>query len=95
MILMIDDVKIVNAETFYPYVSKALGCGTDGINDENKLYDALSAADEPVEIIIHDYDDVPEESRKFAKNIVSTLMDVRMVNKKVSVEFVNDETYRK
>lgn len=31
MILMIDDVKMVNADMFYPYVSKALAHDMDSI----------------------------------------------------------------
>lgn len=94
MILMIDDVKMVNAETFFPYVSKALGYGSDGIINGDRLYDVLSECDDEVEIILHDYDKVPEESRKFAKDIVSLFMDVRVANKKVSVEFVNNDDYK-
>lgn len=93
MILMIDDVKMVNAETFFPYVSRALGLGSNEITDENKLYDVLSEFDDEVEIILHDYNKVPDESRKFAKEIVSLLMDVRVANNKVSVEFVNNDNY--
>ena len=39
MILMIDDVKMVNADMFYPYVSKALAHDMDSIANGDKLYE--------------------------------------------------------
>ena len=41
MILMIDDVKMVNADMFYPYVSKALAHDMDSIANGDKLYEKL------------------------------------------------------
>ena len=63
MILMIDDVKMVNADMFYPYVSKALAHDMDSIANGDKLYEKLCEVEEPLEIMIHDFDDIPEESR--------------------------------
>ena len=91
---MIDDIKMVNAETFFPYISKSLGLGNNKITDENKLYDVLAEFDDEVEIILHDYNKVPEESRKFARGIVRILMDAKVSNNKVSVEFVNNDDYK-
>ena len=81
MILMIDDVKMVNADMFYPYVS-------------NKLYEKLCEVEEPLEIMIHDFDDIPEESLEFAKGVLSVFMDARMKNKNITVNFINDGSYR-
>ena len=69
MILMIDDVKMVNADMFYPYVSKALAHDMDSIANGDKLYEKLCEVEEPLEIMIHDFDDIPEESLEFAKGV--------------------------
>ena len=53
MILMIDDVKMVNADMFYPYVSKALAHDMDSIANGDKLYEKLCEVEEPLEIMIH------------------------------------------
>ena len=90
MILMIDDVKMVNADMFYPYVSKALAHDTDSIANGDKLYEKLCEVEEPLEIMIHDFDDIPEESLEFAKGVLSVFMDARMKNKNITVNFIND-----
>ena len=82
MILMIDDVKMVNADMFYPYVSKALAHDMDSIANGDKLYEK------------HDFDDIPEESLEFAKSVLSVFMDARMKNKNITVNFINDGSYR-
>ena len=51
MILMIDDVKMVNADMFYPYVSKALAHDMDSIANGDKLYEKLCEVEEPLEIL--------------------------------------------
>ena len=61
MILMIDDVKMVNSDLFYQYVSKALAHDTDAIVNGDKLYEKLCEVEEPLEVMIHDFDDIPEE----------------------------------
>lgn len=94
MILMIDDVKMVNADMFYPYVSKALAHDTDSIANGDKLYEKLCEVEEPLEIMIHDFDDIPEKSLEFAKNVLSIFMDARMKNKNITVNFINDGSYR-
>ena len=94
MILMIDDVKMVNADMFYPYVSKALAHDTDSITSEDKLYEKLCETSEPLEVMIHDFDDIPEESIDFAKSVVSIFMDARMKNKNITVEFINENSYK-
>lgn len=91
MLIMIDDVQFKSKEKFFVFMSQNLGLGADGINNEDKLYDVVSEFKEPLEIVIHDYDDVDEESRKFAKNIVGMLMDCRMVNKKLKITFQHGE----
>ena len=90
MILMIDDVKMVNADMFYPYVSKALAHDMDSIANGDKLYEV----EEPLEVMIHDFDDIPEESLEFAKGVLSVFMDARMKNKNITVNFINDGSYR-
>ena len=70
MILMIDDVKMVNADMFYPYVSKALAHDMDSIANGDKLYEKLCEVEEPLEVMIHDFDDIPEESLEFAKGVL-------------------------
>ena len=90
MILMIDDVKMVNADMFYPYVSKALAHDMDSIANGDKLCEV----EEPLEIMIHDFDDIPEESLEFAKGVLSVFMDARMKNKNITVNFINDGSYR-
>ena len=94
MILMIDDVKMVNADLFYPYVSKALAHATDSIANDDKLYEKLCEVDEPLEVMIHDFDDIPEESLDFAKNVLSIFMDARMKNKNITVNFINEDSYK-
>lgn len=94
MILMIDDVKMVNADMFYPYVSKALAHDTDSIVNGDKLYEKLCEVEETLEIMIHDFDDIPEESLEFAKGVLSVFMDARMKNKNITVNFINDGSYR-
>ena len=75
MILMIDDVKMVNADMFYPYVSKALAHDMDSIANGDKLYEKLCEVEEPLEIMIHDFDDIPEESLEFAHTIGNVYAD--------------------
>lgn len=94
MILMIDDVKMVNADMFYPYVSKALAHDTDSIVNGDKLYEKPCEVEEPLEVMIHDFDDIPEESLEFAKGVLSVFMDARMKNKNITVNFINDGSYR-
>ena len=94
MILMIDDVKIVNDDMFYPYVSNALDHDMDSIANGDKLYEKLCEFDEALEIMIHDFDDIPEESLEFAKGVLSVFMDARMKNKNITVNFINDGSYR-
>ena len=53
MILMIDDVKMVNADMFYPYVSKALAHDMDSIANGDKLYEKLCEVEEPLEVMIY------------------------------------------
>lgn len=91
MILMIDDVQMMDEKTFFPYVSQALGYGNDGITNADKLYDVVSEYKNELEIIIHDYDDVPDSSKKFAKSIAGVFMDSKLVNKKVKVNFLHGE----
>ena len=93
MILMIDDVKMVNADMFYPYVSKALAHDMDSIASCDKLYEKLCEVEEPLEII-HYFDDIPKESLEFAKSVLSVFMDARMKNKNITVNFINDGSYR-
>mgnify|MGYP000851389574 CR=1 FL=1 len=87
MILMIDDVKMVNADMFYPYVSKALAHDMDSIANGDKLYEKLCEVEEPLEVMIHDFDE-------FAKGVLSVFMDARMKNKNITVNFINDGSYR-
>ncbi|RGH75191.1 hypothetical protein [Ruminococcus sp. AM31-15AC] len=94
MVLMIDDVKMVNADMFYPYVSKALAHDMDSIANGDKLYEKLCEVEEPLEVMIHDFDDIPEESLEFAKGVLSVFMDARMKNKNITVNFINDGSYR-
>lgn len=94
MILMIDDVKMVNADMFYPYVSKALAHDMDSIANGDNLYEKLCEVEETLEIMIHDFDDIPEESLEFAKGVLSVFMDARMKNKNITVNFINDGSYR-
>ena len=58
------------------------------------MIDDIKMVDDEVEIILHDYNKVPEESRKFARGIVRILMDAKVSNNKVSVEFVNNDDYK-
>jgi RNAse (barnase) inhibitor barstar len=88
---MIDDIQFKSQETFYTFMSQNLGLGTDGITDEDKLYDVISEYKEPLEIVIHDYDDIDVENRKFAKKMVQTIMDCRMANRKLKVTFQQGE----
>lgn len=44
--------------------------------------------------MIHDFDDIPEESLEFAKGVLSVFMDARMKNKNITVNFINDGSYR-
>lgn len=94
MILMIDDVKMVNADQFYPYISKALAHDTDSIMNKDKLYEKLCDVDEPLEIMVHDFDDIPKESLEFAKGVLSVFMDARMKNKNITVRFINEDSYK-
>ena len=55
MILMIDDVKMVNADMFYPYVSKALAHDMDSIANGDKLYEKLCEVEEPLEVMTVSY----------------------------------------
>lgn len=89
MLVMVDDVKLSGADTFFPYISMALGKGADGIKDENDLYDVLSESKNEIEIMINDLGDVAEEFKKFAKTVVSTCMDAKMANKKIKIDFVS------
>lgn len=91
MIVMVDDVQFKNEESFYLYISKSLGVDEGVITNENQLYDVLSEYDQELEIIVHDYDDIEEQSKKFARKIAEVLMDCRLANKKLKVEFMQGE----
>ena len=91
MLVMIDDVQFRTDETFFVFMGQSLGLGADGIKNEDELYDAVSEFKEPLEIIVHDYDDITEDRRKFAKKMISVIMDCHMVNKKLQIEFQHGE----
>lgn len=66
----------------------------DSIANGDKLYEKLCEVEEPLEVMIHDFDDIPEESLEFAKGVLSVFMDARMKNKNITVNFINDGSYR-
>ncbi len=90
MLVMLDDIQFKNEETFFTFISQSLGLGIDGIDNLDKLYDAVSEFKDELDIIINDYDDVTEDMKKFAKKAVGVFMDCRMVNKKLRVSFMHD-----
>lgn len=90
MLVMLDDIQFKDEETFFTFMSQSLGLGVDGIDNLDKLYDAVSEFKDDLDVIINDYDDVTDEMRKFAKKAVGVFMDCRMVNKKLKVTFMHD-----
>lgn len=91
MILIIDDVQLNDEKVFFPYISNAFGLDTDGIKDLDKLYEVVSEYKDPLDVIIHDYDEVAEGSRKFAKKVASVFQDSKLVNKKIKLSFLQNE----
>ncbi|MGN0595373.1 MAG: hypothetical protein ACI4I6_09450 [Hominimerdicola sp.] len=93
MTIIIDDINIKSPEDFYPFISKSLGIDYDRITDENSLYDVVSEmkSDEPLEIIMNDFDELEGEELKFARKVLSVFMDARFVNKNLQVSFVDDK----
>lgn len=95
MLVMIDDVQFKEKEIFYTFMSRSLGLGPDGITDENKLYDVISEFKEPLEIILNDMEDVPEENKKLARQALKIFMDCKLVNKNITVSFFDEEAASK
>lgn len=91
MLLIIDDVQLNDPKLFFPYISNSFGFDPDGIKDLDNLYDVVSEYKDTLDVIIHDFDEVTEESRKFAKKVAGVFQDSKLVNKNIKLSFIQNE----
>ena len=83
MIVLLDDIKIRNDKVFFPYISMSLGAGKIGSLED--LGAALSAAEDEIEFLVSDYNDVPVEEKDYASKVMDVLLSAKDNNPKIKI----------
>lgn len=83
MVLLIDDIKLKSQEIFLDYMDNFFP--DVEMTNLDQLYEALCAVEDDVEVIISDYDEIPEESKKFARQALEVMNDVRSSKKNYKI----------
>ena len=79
MIILIDDIKLNNEEEFFVYINNLIkDCEIDSLDT---LRDYLLSADEDIELIISDIDEV--ENQRFADDLRMIFEGVTSANSKI------------
>ena len=87
MLIMIDDVQFESRERFFDYISKALGCGEGEINSVSKIFDVLCDFEDEAEVTFYDTDEISDEMKSFAEEVLAAFMNAKNTNEKLSVKF--------
>ncbi len=90
MLLLIDDVQFRTKETFLEFISRSFGKGSDGINDIESLKKAVNErGSEEIEFVFYDFEEIVDEVKDFANEVVSAILDCRIANQQISVVYRN------
>lgn len=87
MLVMIDDVQFESTERFFCYISKALGCEEEEIKTVSKLFDVLCDFEDEIEVTFYDTDEIKDEMKPFAEEVLAAFMNAQNTNEKLSVLF--------
>lgn len=87
MLLLIDDVQFKTKGTFLEFISRSFGKGADGIQDLDDLKKAIYEKGGEIEFVFYDFEEIPDEVKEFANEVVSTVLDCRIANPLISVVY--------
>lgn len=83
MIVLLDDIKLRTAEEFLPYINAELGSGE--VNDLEQLSLFLDTADEEIEFLVSDYDEIGDGEKTFAARVMNVLWEAKRKNPNIRI----------
>lgn len=83
MLILLDDIKMNSGKEFFPYINTSFK--DKEILTLDALYDYLTETKNEIEFLVTDFDDVTEQGRDFANEVMKLLLDVKNQNDKIKV----------